>query len=69
MRAVTRWLHKVVFFRETMTDFGPLLTRSETDGGLPIVRASTPRPEPLASDSTAPDAFLIDDTHEEHIFV
>ncbi len=64
MRAITRKLRKVLFYRETMTDIGPLFSRTETLDGVPIVRASTPRPVPIASDtihSVAPMTFLVED--------
>lgn len=70
MRAITRRLRKVQFYRETMTDLGRLLSHTET-AGMPIVRACTPRPAPLASDServTAPMAFLVDETIEREFF-
>jgi hypothetical protein len=68
MRAITRNLHKVQFYRETQTDLGPLLSHSETPHGTPIVRSNTPRPETLAGDDVAVGAFLIDDSLEEEIF-
>lgn len=68
MRAITRHFHKVEFYRETMTDIGVLLSHSETQG-MPIVRASTPRPETIAGDSVAESAFLIDDSLEEELFI
>lgn len=73
MRAITQRFHKVEFYRETETDFGPLYSHSETADGMPIVRANTPRVTPLPGDGaltvTPTMAFLVDDTLEEELFL
>lgn len=44
MRAINRHLKKVPFYRITSTLSGPVLSRTETETGQPIVRNNTPRP-------------------------
>jgi hypothetical protein len=69
MRAITRHLRKVPFYRETQTDLGRLLSRTETADGWPVIRANTPKPEALAGDGVPRMAFLVDDSMEEDLFL
>jgi hypothetical protein len=41
---VNRNLKKIPFYRITSTLSGPVLSRTETDNGQPIVRTNTPPP-------------------------